>query len=162
MSMTGRYLQLTPAQLEAVIAEPELAAQFAFPETETGARALDIDRSWHIIHFLLNGQPWEGDEPLANAVLGGAELPHTDAGYGPFRYLAPHQVRELSSALRGIPFEVLWSRLDSERTEAAEIYPGRWNNDLVERQYVSHHYEALCSFMATAGESSNAVLLHLS
>lgn len=162
MSMTGRYVQLTPAQLEAVIADRAQASEFAFPENEAGTPTLDIDKSWHIIHFLLNGRPWDGDVPLANAVLGGTELPDTDAGYGPFRYLDSHQVRELSAALREVPFEVLWSRLDSEQTAAAEIYPGRWNNDSVERQYVSHHYEALCSFIAGAGESSNAVLLHLS
>jgi hypothetical protein len=162
MSMTGRYLQLTPAQLETVIVRPELAMDLAYPEDDSSASALDIDKSWHIIHFLLTGEPWGGEGPLASAVLGGTELPGTDAGYGPFRYLTPPEVREVASALEAVPFADLWSRLKPEETEAAEIYPGKWGEDgEVEGQYVSQNYGALRVFYSSASEAGNAVLLYL-
>src|SRR3954470_8881166 len=100
MSMTGRYRRLSVAQLVAVIGKSVDVGDLAWPDTETDpSDALDIDKTWHVIHFLLTGEAWGGEPPLVDAVLGGTELPETDAGYGPFRYLTPAEVRATSQAL---------------------------------------------------------------
>ena len=101
--MTGRYLKLSAQQLEAVIGETIDLTDIVWPEDESDLpEALDIDKTWHVIHFLLTGEAWGGELPLANAVLGGTELPGTDAGYGPFRYLVPPEVQATSQALAKI------------------------------------------------------------
>jgi hypothetical protein len=161
--MIGNYLQLSAEQLEAIIDEPAEAENLAYPESEDfPSNALDIDKSWHLIHFLLAGEAWGGDGPLANVVLGGLELTGTDAGYGPFRYLTPAQVREASQALAGVSAQELWARFDATQVEAAEIYPTQWRGDDEEREYVSQNYDSLRRYFAEAATSGRAMLLYLS
>lgn len=164
MSMTGRFLRLTRAELQDVIARPALAADLAYPnDAPLNPSELDIDKAWHIIHFLLTGEAWGGSGALADSILGGVELTGTDAGYGPFRYLTPPEVQSVARALADLPFDELWSRLDPDETESAGIYPGRWGADgEVERAYVAQNYESLRTFYSSASQSSSAVLLYLS
>ncbi|NUR82053.1 MAG: DUF1877 family protein [Terrabacter sp.] len=58
---------------------------------------LDLDKSWHGIHFLLTGTDWSaGDAGAAGgAILGGRPVGEDD-GYGPARLLEP-AVRQCSS-----------------------------------------------------------------
>src|SRR5207302_6195207 len=93
MSMIGNYLKLSDEQLEELVENPSEAEDLVYPENgDHPSDALDIDKSWHLIHFLLTGDTWGGDYPLVNVVLGGTELSGTDAGYGPFRYLVHDEV----------------------------------------------------------------------
>ena len=50
---------------------------------------LDVDKSWHAIHFVLTGQVWDApdDELLSHVVMGGQPLEDMDMGYGPARLL---------------------------------------------------------------------------
>jgi Domain of unknown function (DUF1877) len=163
MSMFGHYLQLSGEQLDVLVNDPSKAVDLVYPENEDyPADALDIDRSWHIIHFLLTGDPWEGEYPLVNVVLGGNELPGTDAGYGPFRYLVDAEVKTVSQALASISADDLWSRFDVSRVQAADIYPSPWTGGEGEKEYVSQNYEALRQYFADAAASGKAMLLYLS
>jgi hypothetical protein len=123
---------------------------------------LDIDKSWHLIHFLLTGDVWGGEPPLANVVLGGTELPDTDAGYGPFRYLTHKQVCETSQALSRITPAELWGRFNGDRVRAAEINPTPWAGDDGDTQYVTQNYESLRRFFAEAASYGKSLLLYLS
>ena len=161
--MIGNYLPLSREQLAAIVENPAQAEELAYPDD--GAlppAALDIDKSWHLIHFLLNGETWGGDGPLSQVVLGGTELPDTDAGYGPFRYLHPEEVQATSKALAEISSEELWSRFDADRAHAAEIYPQGWSGDDQERGYVQGNFESLQQLYAKAAASGKAMLLYLS
>jgi hypothetical protein len=163
MSMIGNYLKLSNEQLEAIINEPARAEEFAYPEDgDYPAGALDIDKSWHLIHFLLNGETWGGEGPLSNVVLGGHELPDTDAGYGPFRYLEPVEVRSTSEALASVSSEALWARFDAQQVQAAEIYPTSWSGDYGDREYISQNFETLRRFFSEAAASGKAMLMYLS
>lgn len=88
-----------------------------------------------LIHYRLNGEAWSADCQLADTILGGTELEGTDAGYGPFRYLAPADVRATAQALARISPEELWQRFDANRVTAAEIYPSGWTGDTGDRDY---------------------------
>jgi len=161
MSMTGRYLKLSAQQLQEVIDETVDVNELVWPQDGSDpAGALDIDKTWHVIHFLLTGEAWGGEAPLANAVLGGTELPETDAGYGPFRYLLPEEVQAVSKALAGISPPALWARFDPQTAEAAEIYG--WEGDEKQCEYVSGNYQSLQMHFAQAATAGQAMLLHLS
>lgn len=163
MSMIGNYLPLTAEQLATIVENPVQAEALAYPDDgELPPDALDIDKSWHLIHFLLNGETWGGDGPLSQVVLGGTELPDTDAGYGPFRYLHPEEVQATSKALAEISSDELWSRFNADRAQAAEIYPQAWRGDDQEREYVQSNFAALQQLYAKAAASGNAMLLYLS
>lgn len=162
MSMTGRCLKLSEAQLAALIEDPQKVTDFAYPENGQLPGDLDLDKSWHLIHFLLNGEAWGGVPPLGNVILGGTELPDTDAGYGPFRYLLASEVRAAASALARISADELWKRFDRQRVSDAEIYPEPWVGDETERTYVGQNYESLRSYFAEAASQRSAMLLYIS
>ena len=62
---------------------------------------LDIDKSWHAIHFVLSGEVWgfDEDDPLSQVVLGGAPVNDDDMGYGPARLLEKDLVKKAADAL---------------------------------------------------------------
>ena len=164
MSMIGNYRRISEARLKDLLAHPEALSAFLYPEDETpadGEEHLDIDKAWHLIHFLLNGQTWEGTWPLVGAVLGGTELSEEDIGYGPARYLLPGDVSEVSRGLSDISSEALWSRFDADAVRKAEIYPEAWQGDSGDREYITGNYDRLRLFFATAAAKGQAILLYL-
>jgi hypothetical protein len=55
--------------------------------TEDG---LNLEKSWHVLHYLLTGKAEKAPPPVGNAVLGGQDI-GGDRGYGPARFLTPQQ-----------------------------------------------------------------------
>jgi hypothetical protein len=162
MSMNGRYLPLSSEQLNALLADPQSVDAFVYPDPEGFRRdELDLDRSWHLIHYLLNAETWGGTGSLSDAVLGGTALDGTDAGYGPYRYLLPSSVAATSAALSEVSPEELWDRFDPASVAIAEVYPQGWTGGHIEREYTLNHYKALQSFFSKAAASGNAILLYL-
>ena len=86
---------------------------------------LDLDKSWHLLHFLLTGDPLGGSPPLKDAIIGGTEI-GPDLGSGPARVLTPEQVRAVADALAGVREADLRSRYIPDALEAAKMYPGMW------------------------------------
>jgi hypothetical protein len=125
--------------------------------TESGQESLDLEKSWHVLHYLLTGSASEAPAPLGNAILGGSEI-GDDLGYGPSRFLTPEQVREVSSALSSISKEDLANRFDLEAMMAANIYPVRDESELGLAQ---EYFGELSRFYAAAAAAGNAMLLYL-
>jgi len=143
---------------------PSVARDLAYPPDGSYPelpRSLDLDKAWHLIHFLLTGEAWGGDGPLGQVVLGGKELPDTDAGCGPFRTLDPQEVREISEALASPDAQSLWLRFDPASAEAAQIYPQGWVGDDIEREYGCQNYEALRLFFAASAADGDALLMYI-
>jgi Domain of unknown function (DUF1877) len=164
MSMCGAYLRVTSAELERVKQDPESVVKLFFPDDERdadGATHLDVDKAWHAIQFLLTDDPWSGEPPLQNVVMGGTELGE-DLGYGPARYLVPGEVHEVATALGHITGEALWSRFSATKFATAEIYPQGWIGSNEERDYVVERYEQLREFFREAASAGDAMLLCLS
>jgi hypothetical protein len=133
MGMYATLRRLTLQQLADLQAQPELTRRYADPDDgEYGAAdwypagpMLDLDKSWQLIHFLLVGDPWNGEPPLRDAILGGTPL-GGDLGYGPMRYLTPDQVRLVSDSLFEVKEERLRAAFDPAKLAAEEVYPGAW------------------------------------
>ena len=129
------------------------------PEPEEyAAKSLDIDKTWHVIHFLLNDHPLEGKSPLFEAVLGGEPLSEEDVGYGPARYLRPAQVSATAEALQRISSEQLWSRYEESRVRQADIY---WTDDPESKSYALENYQALREFFVAAAQAKEAMIVWL-
>jgi hypothetical protein len=163
--MIGNYMRISETKLKELLAHTEQLSGLLYPEGEESARPdeqLDIDKSWHLIHFLLNGHTWEGEWPLVGVVMGGTEVSDEDVGYGPARYLLPREVAEVSRALDRISPQELWSRFNPEAVRAAEIYPEAWQGDSGDRDYITDNYDRLRTFFAQAAEKQEVVLLYLS
>ena len=122
---------------------------------------LDIDKSWHLIHFLLTGHAWEGSGPVALAVLGGEPIGDEDVGYGPARGLNPAEVASVANALATLSPAELWSRFDARAAKLAEIYPDGWSGAAHEREYVLGHYAELQRFFVESAAAGDAVIAYL-
>jgi hypothetical protein len=161
MSMTARYLRVDSRVIVGILSAPSSLLDVLYPDPENAdhtARYLDIDKTWHIIHFLLNNHPWEGNGPRFGAVLGGTELTDEDLGYGPARYLTSAEVGATSAAILQIGFDELWSGLDEARIREADLY---WETTCESEAYVRENYQALQAFFLRAANSNEAVILWL-
>lgn len=162
MSMIGNLLAISPGRLAELIAEPGLVDSLLYPDDGPDPQKhLDIDKSWHAIHYMLNGSTWDGEGPLALAVLGGEEIGE-DVGYGPARYLVPAQVKAISAALSLLRPQEFSAKFHPSALDAAEIYPQGWHDAGPEAlEYVVRYYGLLSSFYQSAAERGDAVLAYL-
>ena len=163
MSMIGNLVALNPVNLEALKAQPEQIEPFLYPDDGDSepANHLDLDKSWHAIHFTLNGKAWEGDGALGRAIIGGQEIGE-DIGYGPARYLTARDVVEVSEALQSVSTDEFKARFSPKELTAAEIYPEIWGEESEELlTYVLSFYEDLRTFYLGAADRGDAVLIYL-
>src|SRR5262245_21082681 len=84
-------------------------------ELEKSGNFLDIEKALHSLHFLLTGDASFGQTsvppPLGNVFMGGT-LTDWDTSYDFYRYLLPHEVKEVSEALGQLSREELRQRYD--------------------------------------------------
>jgi hypothetical protein len=158
--MICNLVAITPEKLRNLRRDPTgLLDMILADGGPTAARRLDLDKSWHGLHYLLTGTAWDGAPPFSLAILGGAEIGE-DTGYGPPRYLTPEEVRAVAGALHRTPHESFLARFDPAAMNAAEIYSGGWENCAAQamRQQLGH----LAEFYASAAADGMAVLICLS
>ena len=136
---------------------PRPSKRPAFDSKDFG-QELDIEKAWHGVHFLLCGVPEEAPPPLGHAVLGGTEV-GPDLGYGPARYLEPHQVRAVADALQTVPPAAIAGRFDAAGLQEHRIYPGVWSED--DKEWIQDAYSQLRDFYSDAAQKGLAVLLYL-
>lgn len=161
MVLIGR--RLSAEELAAVRADPTAADTLLYgdlddDEAEMPEPELDLDKSWHGIHYLLTGTAWQIGESAGAAILGGDEIGQ-DGGYGPPRLLDPHTVRAIATALDALDAETLRARFDPQAMAAADIYPAIWTNGTNEFDYLMSHFTDLRRFYRAAAANGQAVLL---
>ena len=90
MGMIGKFAAITPTQLQSLLDGSSQALSFLLSKEVDNkpAEQLNIDKDWHGLHFLLTGEPYPNETPLAKAILGGTEI-GDDISFGPARYLTP-------------------------------------------------------------------------
>jgi hypothetical protein len=165
MGMTASFVALSPAQLAAFQQDATALQDFFFDSFEPSdtageGSAVDIDKSWAAIHFMLTGTAWGGEVPESLPILGGTEIGE-DMGYGPLRYLTPAEVMAAHGVLAALPSAELKKRFIPAALEEAEVYPtGIWLEEgEAGFEYIEHWYEQLRTFYAAAAQSGQAVLL---
>jgi uncharacterized protein DUF1877 len=121
------------------------------------AAELDLDKSWHCLHFLLTGRAEpESDSVLDCAVLGGVELPDGEDSmpYGPVRSNDPTAVARVLAALESFPAEARVKEFDPRAAAGAQIYcPDHAPEELAAA------LERLTDFYRAAADRGEGVLL---
>jgi hypothetical protein len=165
MSMIGNFRLSTDAEVAALLARPETIESVLYDEgaKSDGDGAFDVDKAWQAIHFLLCGDPWEGDPPLNFIVAGGTPVGDVDVGYGPARVFTSGEVAEIVSALEPMTAAALKARYDADAFASQEIYPEIWDEPETEclDDYVLDHFERLKEFLTEAGASGAALIVYL-
>ena len=132
-------------------------------EPEAKPEFLDIDKSWHGIHFLLTGSHSEGSGPLAFILQGGREIPTDDFGYGPPHAFTATEVREINQALNRVSPDELYSKADPDQFTELDIYPGIWDSEPKEESigYLTDYLKELQTFIKQAAASDRALIAYI-
>lgn len=162
MGMIGCFAAVNPQTLEDLVSNPEGLVAYLFPEEDDEPpNSIDIEKSWHGMHYMLAGASYGGEGPLALAVLGGEPIGE-DLGYGPARFLTADQVKAVAAALDALGEEGFRSRYAPQAMEDAQIYPDIWVREGDEAlDYVMHYYRHLVAFYADAAQRGDGALLWL-
>jgi hypothetical protein len=129
-------------------------------EIDESAKPLDIDKSWHGIHFLLTGKSEGGERPLSLALLGGREVPDRNGvmDYGPAMKLTPEEVQEVARALQQVSADEFIGRYSAPAMQKNKIYSMGQNAD-DDREYLRHFYEKLVGFYGEAASAEQGMLV---
>lgn len=125
-----------------------------------GGPAVNLDKAWHGLHYLLSGDRWAVRGVAGQAILGGREF-GPDLGYGRARVLAPAEVQAIAEALAKEAPAALAARYNGPELARAKIYPeGIWTEPREEAlQYLLDFYEPLRRFYREAARRGLAVIL---
>ena len=126
--------------------------------------ALDIEKDWHVLHFLFTGSDWEGDFPQGFLVSCGEPIGDVDVGYGPARSFSPAEVQQISDFLSAQTADSLRPKFDQKRMAELEIYPSIWSDDRdldEEREFFLEGLEALKAFVKETADRKLALLVYL-
>jgi len=120
---------------------------------------LDLGKSWHGLHFLLNGSASDGEPPLNFLVAGGEEI-GIDLGSGQVRIFDAAAVKRIDAALGNLSRDELLGRLDPEAFDDAGVYPGGHRNlslKRLQRKY-GNAFDRLKVFMSLAASSGRSLV----
>jgi hypothetical protein len=156
-SMLLTLVMVTPEQFSQIKSDEKALEKTLFEPPKDAI--LEMDKAWHGIHYLLTGDPWSTRGTLGQAILGGSEF-GSDIGYGPARYLNPHQVSEIATALKNLPIDQFKKRYDPRAMMKAEIYPTIWEREDQEGlKWLADGFVQLVEFYNRAAAQGKGVIL---
>jgi len=145
---------------------PQLVKPGREPEPER--KKFSLEKDWHVLHYALNGTHDGGNGPLADAILGGSEIPDVEGvnsfGSGSsaaLRYLTPAQVQDVAAALLDVEPSGLLSKLNFADAQEKKIYLGHTLDDLEGWSYLPDLFCSFCDFYAEAAGSGKGMLLSI-
>ena len=137
------------------------ASNHAEPEIESEGE-IDLDKSWHGIHYLLTGTAEAGDFPLGFLVCGGTQIGDVGVGYCPARAFRAREVKEVQRALSVIDDQTLRGRFDPAKMSELEIYPDIWEREGDEAlEYCEENFRELIAFIDRASDMNLGVVISL-
>lgn len=125
MSMTTVVYAPSEGEAERILKDRAFVSGFFSTENKTTPH-LDLDKSWHGLHYLLTRSVWESEGPLAFLIHGG-DLIDLDATSA--RVFLPQQVERIDAALAGLTTDAFRSRFNPQRMMKEEVYPEIWDRD---------------------------------
>lgn len=142
--------------------EPNLSSAIAPISSED---AIDIDKTWHAVHFLFTGSDWEGDFPEGILVSCGEPVGDVDVGYGPARSFSSTEVKRISAFLMSLDSNGLLSRFDPVKMAELKIYPSIWKDSKhpdEDRTYIEDGVSSVIAFVTEAAQKDLALLVYIS
>jgi Domain of unknown function (DUF1877) len=119
--------------------------------------ALDLDKSWHMLHYLFTGRAWDGPMPAAALLTGGREVGE-DLGYGPARALSAKETQAFAQFLASQSETSLAAKINVPQMQSMEIY----SVDDDSTEDLNHYFPQLKSYVADAAAKGQGLLIWLS
>lgn len=161
MSMIGNFLMVSSADAAYLLENPATIEAFLYEKEHPTDRYLDIEKTWHVIHFLFTNTADEAPPPEGAIILGGLPIGDEDVGYGPARILNSEEVVSVADLLENMPAPLLIKKFDLSAINKAEIYPTHWTGDSEEFEYITENYQALRDFYKLAASRKMHVVQYL-
>ena len=117
--------------------------------TDGEGEAVDLDKAWHGLHYLLTRTAWEGDPPLNFLLAGGRDVGDEEIGIGPARTFTPEETQTIAVALRNVSDQDLRGRFNPKDMMRLEIYPEIWDRDPAEDDTLGYLMENVRSLRTT-------------
>ena len=168
MSMICSVTGLSSAQVEALRATPSLATGVAMASlggdgdlSQLGALQpeLDLQKSWHILHYLFIGSVDDTSSP-GGTLLAGEELGE-DVGYGPARLLDESMTAEFARFLQGLDADSLLARMNIGEMASAGVYAVS-DDDEDLREEVAYFFPQLRDYVVQVAQKQGGLLTWLS
>lgn len=162
MSMICDVYALSQPAVTRLLSDPDgEVASLLDGEGEDTGPSVSLEKSWHGLHYLLNGSADPGDPPLDFLISGGEQV-GSDLGYGPARLLPARVTRVIHAAVSGISDEQLWSRFDRATMTAQDVYPTIWHEpeENLRAEYLSY-FQELKDVLEAASRAEMALLVVL-
>lgn len=171
MSMIGNFYMLEQHIVEDIQAgKLSLAEDILYNEEKEpdGEDCLDIDKTWHAIHFILTGQAGKTEEAtgentvLSKLIFSGNLLTDEDVGYGPAMLITQAEVKEIAKEIQGISRELLYKSFDLSTMLKNGVYP--MINDEDEDgffEYVWQYFEEIQRFFRVAAQENKCVIFYI-
>ena len=158
--MLGWLLQMSPITVQEV--DPDAVPPADLPPVRPH---VDLDKTWHGLHFLFTGTAWEGEEPACYLTRGGEDIGDEDLGYSSIRVLDPHRLRDFRRFLDGLSLEELGRRFDMRRMTELKIYPDVWDakgaDAKTELEYLQASFAELRQFVAETVDAGDGAIAFL-
>lgn len=169
MSMMGWVLGVTPAQIRAFRINPDLAGEVAMAAEEGEHQiaaapgpiepALDLEKSWHMLHYMFTGRP-DPTGNVAGSLMDGEEMGE-DFGYGPARLLDEAATQAFSEFLRGLQTKDVESRLNGAQMHSDGVYAASPDDEDVREEFETY-FPQLREYVSRAANKNGGLLVWIS
>jgi len=161
MEMIGNLRPASDEEIEQLLANPADVTRFLYGAGADGRERVVLNKAWHAIHFVLTGSRLGGDEPLNFLVAEGTPVGEVDVGYGPARVLTSQQVNSLAKALAPLEPELVAQRVDLRKLDDEVIYPGNWQRDGMDVDYVVGSYRQMRELIVRLADQGLGLVLYI-
>ena len=123
----------------------------------------DLDKAWHIVHYLLCGDSGRGEGPLALIGDDLHPLAELDLGLGKPNVISPGMTKAFADAASGMSDEAFLIRYKPEEMPLTDLYMGNVidRGDVEDiREYALEKFHILRDFVQQAADRSEAVLTY--
>jgi hypothetical protein len=119
--------------------------------------ALELDKAWHVLHYLLTGSAWDGPMPAAALLTGGREVGE-DLGYGPARALSAKETQAFAQYLSSQSEMALAKKINVPQMQSMDIYCA----DEDSTEDLKLYFPQLKSYVADAAAKGQGLLIWMS
>jgi Domain of unknown function (DUF1877) len=159
--MIANLREASDAEIQRLLAHPNEITRFLYGSEAAQRKIASLDRAWHAIHFVLNGSRLGGAPPLNFLVDEGTAVGDVDVGFGPARVLSSAQVQSLAGALSGLDPDAVRGRVDVRQLDEMTIYPGAWQSNGLDGDYVAEHYRVMRELIARLARDGLGMVLYI-
>lgn len=166
MSMIGNYFMTDKAMIDKIQNNQLSLADLIYNnDAADEENHLDIDKTWHAIHFTLTGELYndgDNDALINKLIFANNPVNDEDMGYGPANLLTNEEVKMLADSISAVTEENFRSRFDVQEMLENDIYPVIDGEDEAGFfQYVWSYFTEVQQFFQKAAQKDAWILFYI-